>query len=79
MCSLPFPRPYARTGEVKNFKTWNFFLKIATILFLLSYSLDILISNDTQVFGLLTANYNQMMGFPIIKCRTNAAVYALRL
>ena len=47
MCILPFPRPYARAGDVKNFKTWNFFfLKIATIIHL-SYSLDILISNDT--------------------------------
>ena len=45
MCIPPFPQPYhayARTGEVKNFKTWNFFLKLSTILHL-SYSLDILI------------------------------------
>ena len=45
MFALPIPGPYARMGEVKYFKTWNFspqIGKIATTIHL-SYSLDILI------------------------------------
>ena len=57
MYALPIPRTYARAGEVKYFKTWNVFPQKTTIISSVIFTGDFDLKK-TQVFGLLTANYN---------------------
>ena len=56
MCALPIPRPNGRAGEVKFFKNWNFSPQnsnhYSSVIFTEYFDLK-----NTQVFGLLTANY----------------------
>ena len=73
----PFPSTictYGGSEELQNLKLFK--LKLAIILHL-SYSLDILILNNTG-FWFTNGELQLNDGFPIIKYRTNAAVYALR-
>ena len=56
ICAFPIPRPYARAGEVKYFKTWNFSPKNNNQYSSVIFTGDL--DKKTQVSGLLTANYN---------------------